>query len=405
MAVFSGPEIPNTGLVLHLDAANPRSFSPNTFPKGNDIYDWYVSTRGNNSGNSCTVDRDLLTSKSPANGIPLKMSVTGNDAHIGSYNEAKWNISTAANGQTWRVSVYAKSSVTLNNCELYLFGANSLGNAAIAGGGWYGISAKTITVTPEWQRFDHFITFSNAEVAFIQIRLDGPNANGAGTTIWWDGLQVELASNISIYNPKYNQNRVNWASLYPQANTALFANPTFGNTFLTFDGVNNYSDFFAGTLGSVITVEMFVKLKSTNALMPFGFTSYNVFGGNGELGFNTGNSDRYGLTPTQTTNLGIFNNWKHLCFKMVNTTSINTNPYTNNKIYVNGVNQALTQTAGIQHPSARTFTTGLGRISGWMNSTQYRMSMDLGFFKIYNRELSNEEISQNFEATRSRYGI
>jgi len=31
--------------------------------------------------------------------------------------------------------------------------------------------------------------------------------------------------------------------------------------------------------------------------------------------------------------------------------------------------------------------------------------MDLGLFKIYNRALTPQEVKQNFEATRGRFGI
>lgn len=409
MAVGYNPKIVTDGLVLCLDAANLKSFSVNAFPRALDIFDWYTTKRGNATGTGCTVERDFQTSRSPAGGIPLKMNVTGNDPHIGSYNALTWNISQALNGQTWRVSVYAKASQTLNNCEIYIFGVNSAGSAVPPGGGWYGITSKTITVTTEWQRFDHFITFNNADIAFVQMRLDGPNSDGAGTTVWWDGLQVELSS-LTPFNPAYNENRLNWFDLKQRTNSAsLNGYPTFstsGSGALVFDGTDDYTLFEAGTLGSVITVEMLAKINLTGSRMPFGFTSYDVYQAGGSLGYNTAAGDVYGLTSTQVTNLELIGNWKYYSFVMLNNTNVSTNPYTGNKIYVNAVDYPLSQTTGTQSGNTRTFTNGSGIISGWLNNlTQYKAGMDLSVFKIYNKQLSDSEIQQNFNAIRGRYGI
>jgi hypothetical protein len=404
MATAYNPKIVTDGLAALVDFANPKSFSPNTFPEGLDIYSWYVPKRGNTTGNGCTVEQDLVTPRSPVGGIPMKMNVTGNDPHIGSYNTATWNISTAANLQTWRVSVYAKASTTLTNCEIYIFGANSSG-VSFVDGSYIGITNKTITVTTEWQRFDHLITFNNASVAFIQMRLDGPNSGGAGTTVWWDGLQVEPVA-VTRFNPRGNQNYSNTFDLVDNSSDTIFSYPVYDSSgFLTFDGTNNYADLSVGTLGSVITVEMLVKMKSLSNVMPFGFTAYDVYTFSGQLGFNTAASDRYGLTSTQTTDLGILNNWRHFCFVMFNDVSLGSLPYTNNKIYVNGISYPLSQTAGTQSGTPRSFTNGLVRLSGWRSDSQYKMPMDLAIFKIYNKQLTDAEIQQNFAASRGRYGV
>jgi hypothetical protein len=90
---------------------------------------------------------------------------------------------------------------------------------------------------------------------------------------------------------------------------------------------------------------------------------------------------------------------------MVNNTSLSNNPYTNNKIYINTVNQTLSQTAGTQSAPLRSFTAGTGRISGWTTDSLYKIPMDLITFKIYNKQLSQTEIQQNFNALRGRYGL
>lgn len=79
--------------------------------------------------------------------------------------------------------------------------------------------------------------------------------------------------------------------------------------------------------------------------------------------------------------------------------------YTNNKIYVNAVSQTLSQLAGSENPANRTFNSGQGRIAGWRLGTSYHIPMNLGAFRVYNRVLSQTEITQNFNATKTRFGL
>jgi hypothetical protein len=90
---------------------------------------------------------------------------------------------------------------------------------------------------------------------------------------------------------------------------------------------------------------------------------------------------------------------------MVNNTSLSSNPYTSNKMYIDTVNQTLSQTAGTQNAAPRNFTAGTGRISGWLDNSSYKIPMDLITFKIYNKQLSQAEIDQNFNAIRGRVGL
>jgi hypothetical protein len=168
--------------------------------------------------------------------------------------------------------------------------------------------------------------------------------------------------------------------------------------YLTFDGSDDHLDFTAQNLGNTATVEMWCKLKSLNNVMPFGWGVYDVYTGSGQLGFNTGAGDRYGLSSTQTTNLGLLNNWKHYVFEMRTDVS-----YTNNKIYVNSVEQSLSQTLGSENAGNRSFNSGQGRIAGWRTNDNYRMPMDLSSFKVYNRALTEAEVKQNYDAIKRRF--
>jgi hypothetical protein len=142
---------------------------------------------------------------------------------------------------------------------------------------------------------------------------------------------------------------------------------------------------------------MWAYPTALNGGMFFGFYTYDVFTGNGGLGFNTAAGDLYGLTSTQTS--GFINNWKHYVFVM------KSGSVTSNKIYVNGVQQSLSQVFGTPSNADATFNGGIGRIGSWAINTNYLQSMYLTKFKIYNRELTQAEITAKFNKDKARHGL
>jgi hypothetical protein len=177
---------------------------------------------------------------------------------------------------------------------------------------------------------------------------------------------------------------------------------TSGGT-ITFDGVDDYVNFNAPNLGTTVTVEMWCKIGSGySGKMFFGWNLYDVWCGSGNIGFNTAGSDLYGISSSSVSSLGLVNNWKHYVFEMRSDVS-----YTNNKIYINGTSQTLSQQVGTENASARNFNNGNGRIGYWLSSGggPFFMPMACAVFKVYNRALTQNEINQNFNATKSRFGI
>lgn len=157
----------------------------NFHPYPVNLYDWWALT---SSSANCTI-ASAATGKSPLAGLPLKMSVTGNDPYIRTYNNSTYNIAPAADGQTWRVKVWCKAS-TATTIQIFIFGADS-------GGSWSNLQptggvlvAQTHSVTTSWAEYSTDITFNNAGVAYIQSRLDGPDSGGTGQELWFDYMQV-----------------------------------------------------------------------------------------------------------------------------------------------------------------------------------------------------------------------
>ena len=173
------------------------------------------------------------------------------------------------------------------------------------------------------------------------------------------------------------------------------------NGHFSFDGTNDNIPFTILNFNNILSIEIWMKMKAfTAGHMPFGFYAYDVFAYQGAFGFNTAAGDIYGLTSTQVTNLSLLNQWKHYIFEMRSDVT-----YTNNKIYVNGEIQTLSQVLASENSSNRTFNSGSGKVSGWIQSGDWNQPMDLGLFKIYNRSLTQQEVLQNYNATKGRYGL
>jgi hypothetical protein len=175
---------------------------------------------------------------------------------------------------------------------------------------------------------------------------------------------------------------------------------TTGTSYFILDGTNDNIPFYVPNTGTTLTIELWAKIKLFNGGMIFGFLTYDVWTEGGAMGFNTAQADQYGITSTQVNNLGLLNNWKHYVFEMRSDVS-----YTNNKIYINGQNQSLSQVLSTEYVAFRNFNSGNGRISSWLTDNNYYIPMDLAQFRIYNRALNATEIVQNYNATKKRYGL
>jgi len=392
MSVAANPNIVTSGLVLSMDAGNPRSYSPNTFPSPIDTFG-YFGTAGTNN---CTISRDTSIAPSPANGIPLKMAVTGNDPYIATYASTNWSFTTAAPGQTWTVSVWIRASAA-TTAGFFIFGANSAG-------GYIELVNPMFSVTTEWQRFSGSITLGNPSTTALQVRFDGPDSGGTGVNVWYDGLQVEQTSTASNFNSRYNLNGITYDDLsLNRYNGVLTNGPTYksqNNGYIDFDGVNDYS-LSSGlqTFGNDMTWEAWVYCTqnvSTYNMFMGRYLPYFSFYGGVQLYFSN-NIGGVQQTIATAGNLSL-NTWYHGVF----TVSYSA-PNTTMKIYTNGVETASQAFSGTQQNYAYGFMIGDG--NNGSNSSWYPFKGRIGPVKVYNRTLSATEVQQNFNALRGRYGI
>ena len=264
---------------------------------------------------------------------------------------------------------------------LYGGGAGAGGGAACGGGA--GGATKSSTNLNSYGALnttgDGSVSITCFSNSGLVLHLDAANPNsysGSGTA--WNDLSGN-GSNVTLTSTTYNS--ANGGSI-------------------VFNGTTSYADFTAN-VGStnVVTVEMWVKTNSlTNPTgMYFGFGLYDAWTSGGNIGYNTSAGDLYGVPSAQVDNLGIVGGWRHLVFVM------NIGSKTNNKIYVNGEAQIMSQVYGTFNSVNSNFNSGDGRISSWRNDFNWRMNMNVANFKVYNRELSSQEITNNFNANKSRF--
>ena len=232
------------------------------------------------------------------------------------------------------------------------------------------------------------------------------NATGDGsvniTCVSNSGLVLHLDAGNTA---SYSGTGTIWNDLSGNGSHVTLTSTSFNSASggsIVFNGSSSYANFNAN-IGSTnaVTVDMWVKTNSLNAptgSMYFGFGQYDVWTKAGTIGYNTSGGDVFGLTSTRVENLGIEGAWKHLVFVM------NSGSTSNNKIYVNGVNQtSLSQVYTGFNTANANFNSGAGRISGWRNDSSWLMNLNVASFKIYNRELSQQEITNNFNASKQRF--
>ena len=266
-----------------------------------------------------------------------------------------------------------------------------------------------------------------------------------------EGLVLDLdASNNSSYfgsgNTWYDLAESADGTTVPDVDATLVGVSTFIESTVTnlqnhfqLDGVSGTVDFAAPniltgiTSTTTVTVEILAQVhidtqvQADQGYMIFGWEKYDVWTGpvigDGTqiaLGFNTAGSDLYGLSPLRVEQLGINKDdgptdadhdtlpgqWTHYIFEMRSDVS-----YTNNKIYINGDLQTALEVvrAGTgEKPHNRHFNVNgnneaEGRISGWRFNNDYKIPMEISLFRVYNKALTQEEVTERYDAVGERF--
>ena len=225
----------------------------------------------------------------------------------------------------------------------------------------------------------------------------------AGPDVVENGLVLALDAG----NPKsYPGSGTTWTDLSGRGNNGTLTNgPTYSSAnggSLSFDGVDDYVNCGNNTVLSPaeLTLFCFVYPKSTR---PEELIAINMgpFGEGAGFRFMTrtykGNTGtKWGFWPTPDTGTeweaSVLSNNTWYCLSVTYTP-------TNLKLYKNAVIELDTGSPGnIGYGGDLNLGIGVLGAQGYLNA-------NLPIFMMYNRALTASEIRQNFNATKSRYGL
>jgi hypothetical protein len=215
-----------------------------------------------------------------------------------------------------------------------------------------------------------------------------------GLVLYWDG-----ASSLS-----YPSGSATWNNIVSSDYNGLPISgamyTSFGGGSFLFDGTNTRLTSSLNTLPLNSTFEFWIN--RTNSV-----NSFNMIGGMylPYFAFRSSNifffSNRYSGTQRNIQTVQTFGNntWHNVAFVTEYTAS---NVTTTSKIYVNGSLAASGNFTGSQStPTFDTFTLGSWR----QNLTDAPFSGSIAIAKFYNYNLSDQEIIQNYNATKARFGL
>ncbi len=135
------------------------------------------------------------------------------------------------------------------------------------------------------------------------------------------------------------------------------------------------------------SVSFWMYWDGTNSVMPMGWVYHDLWLVSGRFGFNTANSDIYGINAS-----GLANGWHHVAAVFTN------GSVTNNELYIDGIKQALSQQRSSPNTS-RAYVNSRMRIGGWHGDNSYRFSGAIDEFKIYNGALTQAEVNADLSYT------
>ena len=225
------------------------------------------------------------------------------------------------------------------------------------------------------------------------------------TPIVTNGLVLNLdASRLSSY-PNAG---TTWTDISGNGNNGTMVNgPTFGTASggqITFDGVNDYVELGTNTSLNLIniSISVWVKPTTTTDYIPVIGRYHNTTTYNGwELYyFKSTNKFYFGGRESSSSYLQVMSNNTYSINNWYNITGVKLGNVWS--LYVNGVlDNSLTLGSG-----TIAFGTNSIQIGGLITSSaSYYGKSDISQSIIYNRALSATEITQNFNATKSRFGL
>lgn len=240
-----------------------------------------------------------------------------------------------------------------------------------------------------------------------------------GPNIVTDGLILCLDAGN---RESYQGNGPTWANLISDLiSGSLVSSPTWSQSnlgFFSFNGTNQRIELttspilqFTNTQAYTISAWVNWSVSSTSvidAIYNYGIATSNFRGyylsldDSGAVGTNCVFFDYYDgtnfkgvQTPNNSVTKGAWTN--------VVATCDTSNTSAGMRIYINGTSAATTTRVGAGTPASIDYSGLTANVGSRQNSNYF--TGNIALFSVYNRALSVSEVSQNFNALRSRYGV
>jgi hypothetical protein len=436
MSTNYNPQIVTSGLILALDTANPKSYSysENLVPNSNTFFGFTISniTSVLNSNTAPDGTLSAVQMREDANTTPHSFNITTGVTANSMFLPYTASIYAKANSRTcfgmaikeyssFIQQAYANFDVA-NNVILttYAYNGAVLNNASITpvGNGW---SRCVLTVTPN--SANSFIGFENRLLANTVVGAQQfvftYTGDGVSNMHFW-GPQLQQSSNVSPFILTTNtaiqkSNTITDLSLSKNSGTLINLNEysvgngtiyLTGNSFFGLANVSNSNITLSSSMPSPLnsmTAEVWVRPTSTGSTYIFGQTNsiWRLMQfGTSAFGFvcATSNNAWYsaGTAVTGVTSVTL-GSWYQVVAVYDGTQVM---------LYYNGKFEATggaTLSGTVANNVVNTYTTlSVGKTDA---SNLDNFQGQIGIVKLYNRALSNNEILQNFNATRGRYNL
>jgi MSHA biogenesis protein MshQ len=133
-------------------------------------------------------------------------------------------------------------------------------------------------------------------------------------------------------------------------------------------------------IGVKTTVTFWMNWDGAENSMPIGWNLHDIWIVGGAIGFNTANSDVYGISSA-----GLAKGWHHVAVEFTN------GSVANNRMHIDGVEQALSQRHGTPNNSLAFVDSEL-RIGGWSRDTNYDFHGLIDEVRVYQGVLTTTQV-------------
>lgn len=398
MAVSGGPDVVTDGLVLAIDATNTKSFrgepttnllpQPLSFSTGYTQESW---TTGLVEDNAVIAPDGTMTATkiTRVSGYFYKRNTVSPTFTI--------NVGDTITFSCW-VKKLDSTNQTGRGINIWCYNGAGNGNRAsatqsIESGEWV---RQSVTYTALSGETDFAFGFSGAIASHLQGII----------AIWRPQVEIKAYATPFVSGSRGTTVATGggWADVTGNNNHGELVNgPTFSSAnggSIVFDGTNDYVN--CGDIlnaPTTLSVNFWVKNANGGVIITKGYRLWEIriadseFGG--YVGISTG-AFWYGISDQHNILHGVnLTEWNNFTYVLDYTT-------TNVSFYANGVLKGSITVPNMVSTYSPTFNLNLGRR---VESDNNQFSGNISQVQIYNRILTAQEILQNFNSTRSRFGV